>query len=353
MEKPTSARRPSWHRRLGMLGGAALLAAAMLVPGLSAAAAAQGSPVPNASACVAPERPLSRGYDAATRHDKAFNGSFRHCFTTIKNVQMHYVIGGHGPHAMALLPGWPQSWYEFHDVMPQLLTGRTIIAIDLPGMGDTTGNPPAMEKNTLADYVHLLLDRIGMQRDVQLVAHDLGVGVGYALAARYRQQAAGLFAMDFPLTGKTLTYTANVEPVSFHFSFNLQEPLAEQLVTGRVQTFLTYFYPTVSHVPNPIPAKDIAEYVRVYSRPQVLHNGFGLYRTWPKDDTNNAILMQNPLTIPVRLLAQSGFAEIELAAIRDAAPAATGTDVPGAGHWLLEERPELVLSEINSFYPAP
>jgi pimeloyl-ACP methyl ester carboxylesterase len=353
--KTTTAARASWHRRLGMLAGAAaLLATAVLVPGtLSASAATHGSPVSNAPACVAPERPLSRGYDAATRHDREFNRNFRHCFTTINGVQMHYVIGGHGPHTMVLLHGWPQSWYEFHGVMPKLLAGRTIVAIDLPGTGDTTGNPPSMEKNVLADYVHALLDRVGMQRNVQLVAHDLGVGVGYALAAQYRQQAAGLFAIDFPLTGKTLTYTANVMPVSFHFSFNLQEPLAEQLVTGRVETFLTYFYPLVSHVPNPIPANDVAEYVRVYSRPQVLHNGFELYRTWPKDDANNATLMQTPLTIPVRLLAQSGFADIELAAIRDAAPTATGTDAPGAGHWLLEERPALVLSEINSFYPTP
>ena len=37
--------------------------------------------------------------------------------------------------------------------------------------------------------------------------------------------------------------------------------------------------------------------------------------------------------------------------IRAAAPAATGSEVPGAGHWLLEERPDRVVAEVNAFYP--
>jgi pimeloyl-ACP methyl ester carboxylesterase len=68
----------------------------------------------------------------------------------------------------------------------------------LPGLGDSTGNPPTYEKTVLATYVHLLLDRLDKDRAVQFVAHDFGVGVAYALASQYRQQAAGLFLMDFP-----------------------------------------------------------------------------------------------------------------------------------------------------------
>jgi pimeloyl-ACP methyl ester carboxylesterase len=327
-------------------GGSTLSASAT-----TATLASIASPVRSqAPACVDPERPLSHGYDAATKDDAQFNRDFRHCFTTIDGVQMHYVIGGHGPQAMVLLHGWPESWYEFHGIMPSLLPGRTVIAIDLPGLGDSTGNPPSYAKTVLATYVHLLLDRLHMGHGVQFAAHDFGVGVAYALAAQYREQAAGLFLMDFPLVGKTLTF-ADIEPLEWHFSFNLQQPLAEELVTGRVSTFLTYFYPTQSHVAQPVPATEIAEYVRVYSRAQVLHAGFQLYRTWTEDQAGNARLQASPLTIPVRLLTQSGLTPQLLPPVRAAAPAATGTDVPGAGHWLLEQAPQRVLAEINSFYP--
>jgi len=343
------------HRRATLLAAVALIAATggglLGTSAATATPAATASPVRSqAPACVDPERPLSHDYDAATKDDAQFNKDFRHCFTTINGVQMHYVIGGHGPQTMVLLHGWPESWYEFHGIMPSLLAGRTVIAIDLPGLGDSTGNPPSYEKTVLATYVHLLLDRLHQDQGVQLVAHDFGVGVAYALAAQYRQQAAGLFLMDFPLVGKTLTF-ADIEPLEWHFSFNLQQPLAEELVTGRVSTFLTYFYPTQSHVPHPVPANEIAEYVRVFSRPQVLHAGFQLYRTWTQDQVDNTRLEQSPLTIPVRLLTQSGLTSQLLPAVQAAAPAATGTDVPGAGHWLLDEAPQRVLAEINAFYP--
>jgi pimeloyl-ACP methyl ester carboxylesterase len=338
-----------------------LAAAALVVVGIIHASASPPDPSA-APACVNPEPPRSPGHDSATRDDVAFNSQFRHCFTTVDDVQMHYVIGGTGPQTMVLLHGWPQSWYEFHEVMPELLPGRTVIAIDLPGLGDSTGQPASYAKSTLADYVHGLLTRLGEQRDVQLVAHDFGVGVAYALAAEYRQQAAGLLLMDFALVGKNLSFAA-IQPLSWHFSFNRQEPLAEDLVTGRVGTFLNYFFDHSQisgssqvaeppSTPHPVPPDSIAEYTRVYSRPQVLHGGLELYRTWPQDEADNKRLQETPLDIPVRMLAQDGFGDLMLSSVRDAAPAATGTDVDNAGHWLVEDEPERVVAEINVFYPA-
>ncbi|GAA0466847.1 epoxide hydrolase [Paractinoplanes deccanensis] len=345
-------------RRLSVLIGAAVLTVVILVGGTLNASASTPQPAnaatqSDAPACVAPERPLSRDFDAATRKNAAFNSNFRHCFTTINGVQMHYVIGGHGPDPLVLLHGWPQSWYAYHDIMPELLPGRTVIAIDHAGLGDSTGTPPAMTTNVLAEYVHLLLNRLGLQRDVQVVAHDIGVGVAYALAAQYRRQVAGLFNLDFALVGKSLKF-ADLVPLAFHFSFN-QQTFSEELLTGRVGFFLTNFYPLVSTLPQPIAARDIAEYTRVYSRPQVLHNGMEFYRDWPKVDQDNAVLMRTPLTIPVRLLSMGlipAWTALSQQSMKDAAPAATGTAVDGAGHWLIEERPALVISEINKFYPV-
>ncbi|HEX2286140.1 MAG TPA: alpha/beta hydrolase [Mycobacterium sp.] len=338
-----------------------LAAVILVIVGIIHASASPPDPSA-APACVDPEPPQSLGYDSATREDAGFNSRLRHCFTTVNGVQMHYVIGGTGPQTMVLLHGWPESWYEFHDVMPELLEGRTVIAIDLPGLGDSTGEPVSYAKTTLADYVHGLLARLGKERDVQVVAHDFGVGVAYALAAEYRQQAAGLLLMDFALVGKNVSFNA-IQPLSWHFSFNRQEPLAEDLVTGRVATFLNYFFDHSQisasaqvheppSTPHPVPPDSIAEFVRVYSRPQVLHGGFELYRTWPQDEADNKRLQETPLDIPVRMLAQDGFGDLMLSATRDAAPAATGTEVDNAGHWLVEDEPARVVDEINAFYPT-
>lgn len=300
---------------------------------------------------VGSEEPLSPGYDAATKDDAEFNKYFRHGFTTIDDVQMHYVIGGDGPQVMVLLHGWPQSWYEYRQVMPSLLPGRTVIAIDLPGLGDSTGNPPSRAKTVLATYVHKLLDHLGHRENVQVVAHDFGVSVAYPLAAQYREQISGLFLMDYGLTGKNLKFAA-IESMFWHFSFNKQRPLAEELVTGRVETFLTHFFQGMKTAGENISDDEMAEFVRLYSRPQVLHAGFELYRTETQDEADNTKLQETPLTIPVRMITQAGLADMVLAPLQDAAPDATSADVPGAGHFLLHEAPDRVLAEINAFYPT-
>ena len=303
-------------------------------------------------AAVESEEPRSPGFDTATKNDAEFNKDFRHCFTTVDDVQMHYVVGGDGPQVMVLLHGWPHSWYVYRDIMASLLPGRTVIAVDLPGMGDSTGNPPSMARTVLATYVHRLLDHLGHRENVHVVAHDFGAGVAYPLAARYREQVAGLFLMDFPLVGKNLKF-ADFAPFSWHFSFNKQYPLAEELVTGRVEPFLTYFYQSMkSGVAEPVSADELAEFVRVFSRSQVLHAGFELYRVWARDEAENTELQETPLTIPVRLLTQAGLAEMLLPSLQDAAPDATAADVPGTGHFLVHEAPDCVLAEINAFYPT-
>ena len=301
---------------------------------------------------VGSEAPLSGDYDAATRTDEAFNRQFRHGFHTVGGLQMHYVIGGHGPKTLLFFHGFPQSWYEYRTIMPEFLSDHTVIAIDLPGLGDTTGEIGSFEKFELAGYVHGLLAHLGRTHDLRLVAHDFGSSLAFAFATRYRDQVAGLFFMDFPVVGGSLTFDT-LKPLSFHFSFFQQKPLAEALVEGRERQFLQYFFDALSPNPGTVPPCEVDEYVRVYSRPGVWRNGMEWYRAWPNDEAANRKAMETALTIPVQVLTQSMLLDVFLAAVRDAAPSATGLDAPGAGHWLVEERPELVVDAIRTFYGIP
>jgi pimeloyl-ACP methyl ester carboxylesterase len=41
---------------------------------------------------------------------------------------MHYVIGGNGD-PVVLLHGWPQTWYEWRNIIPELISNNyTVIA---------------------------------------------------------------------------------------------------------------------------------------------------------------------------------------------------------------------------------
>jgi pimeloyl-ACP methyl ester carboxylesterase len=54
--------------------------------------------------------------------------------TRVAGTGIDYVIGGHGP-TLVLIHGYPQTWYEWHGIMPALAKHYTVIAPDLPGAG--------------------------------------------------------------------------------------------------------------------------------------------------------------------------------------------------------------------------
>jgi pimeloyl-ACP methyl ester carboxylesterase len=70
--------------------------------------------------------------------------------------------------------------------MPSLARQFAVVAIDLPGLGDSHGSPPSYDAKTVAGFVHgLVADALGYQH-VHIVGHDWGAGVAFAYAAFYR-----------------------------------------------------------------------------------------------------------------------------------------------------------------------
>ena len=57
---------------------------------------------------------------------------FHHRMVRTGDVNIHAVIGGDGP-PLVLLHGFPQTWWEWHKIMPSLAARRTVIAIDYAG----------------------------------------------------------------------------------------------------------------------------------------------------------------------------------------------------------------------------
>ncbi len=309
-----------------------------------------------ATACgTASAPPPIAAFDSATKDDTAFNQQFRHEFADVDGMRMHYVTGGSGP-ALVLLHGWPQSWYEWRDVMPALAAHYTVYAVDLPGLGDSDGAPASYDKATLARYVHGLIgDQLG-QRAIRLVAHDLGAGVGFQYAARYPGEVVRYAHLDYPLPGPGLS-AAQYRNLSWHIAFNQQPLIPEAVVHDDVRDYLALFYPQVafggsafggSRTTAPFADAEIDEYARTYARPQVLHGGFELYRTLGQDELDNTAAA--PITVPTMLMTAQG----SLAAFRAIngprmANLTRTVEVPQAGHWLVEENPAFVTTELLDF----
>ncbi|KOX30086.1 alpha/beta hydrolase [Saccharothrix sp. NRRL B-16348] len=308
-----------------------------------------------AAACSAPTAGDVAPYAVATQNDPAFQGTFRHEFADVDGVRMHYVTGGSGT-PVVLIHGWPQTWYGWWPIMPALAEHHTVYAVDLSGLGDSTGSPTGYDKATLARYVHTLIaDRLEV-RDAAVVGHDFGAAVAFQYASQFPEDTARLGYLDLPLPGPAVD-AATYRTLSWHIAFHSQRQVPEAVVSDDVREYLALFYPQVSFGGtafggtsdrSPFSDNEIDEYTRTYSRPAVLSGGFELYRALDKDvhDTVAAA----PVRVPTLLMTAQG----QLDAIRSTvAPRMTNivraVDVPHAGHWLMEENPRFVTAELVRF----
>ena len=114
-------------------------------------------------------------YDRTVSSDSFMldNALFKHYREDVNGITMHYVMGGKGE-AIVLLHGWPQTWYQWRDVMPTLTKNNyTVIVPDLRGLGDTSKPAVGYDGNTTASDIYQLVSGLGFNT-TYIVGHDIG-----------------------------------------------------------------------------------------------------------------------------------------------------------------------------------
>jgi pimeloyl-ACP methyl ester carboxylesterase len=105
-----------------------------------------------------------------------------HRWLEVGGVRLHVAEAGAGD-PVVLLHGWPQHWYLWRDVIGPLTARHRVICPDLRGFGWSQAPRGAYEKEALADDVIALLDALGLER-VRLAGHDWGGFVGFLTCLR-------------------------------------------------------------------------------------------------------------------------------------------------------------------------
>jgi len=282
-----------------------------------------------------------------------FDRTFRHGLVHTDGGKVHYVKGGSGP-ALVLLHGWPETWWGWHLVMPELAKTHTVIAFDLPGLGYSAIPRDGYDQKTTAARLHQAVNRLGY-REVKVMGHDMGVLVGYAWARDYPREVTRLAVLDSPLLGFGLE---DAYPLSFHFKLNMApSPVPEKIVDNSdVATYLNYVFEFAA-VPDAI---DRDSHIRAYLHPARRSAGYNYYRAWPENaEDTKANAESKRLTQPVLAMgAEFVFGLGVAASFEQVADDVRGVVAPGAGHWIQEETPEFLIDCANLFFgpegvPAP
>ena len=277
-----------------------------------------------------------------------FGGTFTHRTVAVNGTQLHYVIGGHGD-PVVLLHGWPETWYEWHHIMPTLAQHYTVIVPDLRGAGLSAKPPTGYDKRTMAEDIYGLIRSLGVGQ-INLVGHDIGGMVAYALAAAHPEAVRKFTILDVPLPGINLDDVVCQQRI-WHILFHEDNELPEELVTGRERIYLSWFYRHFAYNPNAITKAEMERYVKSYSNPKSLHAGFEYYRAFGQDATQNQEYAKTKLTMPVLALGgdHSGGSFI-VSQMQAVAENVQGGALENTGHWIAEEQPEELTRQLLQFF---
>jgi pimeloyl-ACP methyl ester carboxylesterase len=112
----------------------------------------------------------------------------------VGGLTIHVAESGSGPPVL-LLHGWPQHWYAWRKVAPELALDHHVICPDLRGFGWSDAPPGSYDKATLARDVIALLDTLELDR-LDMVAHDWGAWIGFMLCLDHPQRFAHYLALN-------------------------------------------------------------------------------------------------------------------------------------------------------------
>jgi pimeloyl-ACP methyl ester carboxylesterase len=313
--------------------------------GASAAAVAATRGVGVAQA----ERTDSGPSDAALA--RSLRGGFRSEYATVNGIRLHYVAGGRGD-PLVLLPGWPQTWWEFRKIMPALADRYRVIAVDMRGMGGSDKPESGYDKRTAARDIHELVRRLGYDR-VNIAGHDIGSMVAYSFAVNHAAATRKVALMDVAHPTKELFDVPMLpqEPPPVHvwwFAFNQLRGLPEQLVSGRSRFLVDWLFDHLMVHPEAIAGRDRDIFARAYSRPDAIRAGNGWYQAFYQDIADQR--GYGPVTAPrLGLAADPNYGFLQYLW------PAQGTDVrvvkvADAGHFFTEEQPEFVVDQLIRFF---
>src|SRR6266850_1058043 len=226
-----------------------------------------------------------------------FPGDFRtQEITTDDGATIHLRAGGHGP-AVMLLHGFGDTGDMWAPVAAELAGSHTVIVPDLRGMGLSAHPDTGYTKKNQAVDIAGVMDRLNIQK-AELVTHDIGNMVGYALAAQYPARISRWVVIDAPLPGIGDWDNIIRSPVLWHFNF--RGPDVERLVQGRERIYLDRFWNELSANPKAIDEATRRHYARLYARPGAMHSAFNQFAAFTQDAIDNKMFAaKGKLTMPV------------------------------------------------------
>ncbi|MGF6492148.1 pimeloyl-ACP methyl ester carboxylesterase [Luteibacter sp. 621] len=275
----------------------------------------------------------------------------------VNGIHLHYVAGGAGP-LIVLLPGWPETWWSYHKVMPELARTHRVVAVDLRGMGASDKPTGGFDKKTMAQDIAELIKTLGGGK-TDVVGHDIGAMVAFSLAVNHPEVVNKLVLLDvghpskgylqlkmLPDAGTFADKIDEEHPYLWWFAFHQVKGLPEDLMEGREDREQAWFFHYMTKNEAAIDARDRAVYKAAYASRDAIRASNGWYQAFSQDIADSETYAK--LTMPVLGLGGPGYTRLK-ASLEATATTSTTYRVEGSGHFIAEEKPDALLTYLTEF----
>jgi pimeloyl-ACP methyl ester carboxylesterase/uncharacterized RmlC-like cupin family protein len=268
----------------------------------------------------------------------------------VDGLKLQYLTAGHGP-AILLLHGYAETSRMWRPLIPRLAATFTVIAPDLPGIGDSDIPQDGLDMTRAASRMHALVKGLGI-KSADVVGHDIGLMVAYAYAAQFPSEVEKLVLMDAFLPGVNGWEAIYNSPMIWHFRFN--GPTPEALVRGRERTYFEHFWNDfAADKTHSIPEVDRQAYTAGYARPGRMRSAWAYFVSFQQAAKDFAQFSQAKLTMPVLSIGGDKANGDALAQqVKLVASNTTSVTLPHTGHWVMEESPQGTVDALTRFVGA-
>lgn len=266
----------------------------------------------------------------------------------VKDVEIYVRVGGRGP-AVVLLHGYGETGDMWAPLAARLSDKHTLIVPDLRGMGLSSHPEGGFDKANQGHDIAAVLDALHVEQ-FDLVTHDIGNMVGFALATQIPKRVTSFTLMDAPIPGVGPWEEVLKNPLLWHFRFG--GPDMERLVAGRERIYLDRFWNEFSAEPKLFDEASRDHYTALYARPGAMHSGFAQFAAFDQDAIDNRAWLAKGEKLNMPMLAVGGeksFGTMMATVMQPAASNIQGAVIKGSGHWLMEEQPEATVDLIEKF----
>jgi pimeloyl-ACP methyl ester carboxylesterase len=277
-----------------------------------------------------------------------------HRDVTVRGVRLHVAEGGPADAPpVLLLHGWPQHWWIWRDVITDLVRDHRVIAPDLRGLGWSAAPRRGYRKQQLADDNLALLDALGVER-AALIAHDWGAFAGFLLCLSAPERVSAFVGCSIPHLWPPAERPSVRRLSQLWYQVVLAAPGIGQGLMR--QGGLTKKVLASARTNGRYTGEELALYANVLRQPKHARASAQYYRSFLLHELAPIArggFHDRPLTTPTRLL--WGREDPILQGARDDehrafAPQMEIEWVPETGHFLPEERPQLVVERARALF---